>query len=131
GHVVPIERLELVADRHPLIELPQIGRLQQRLQVELPDENDLQQLLFVGLQVRKNANLLEDREGEVLRLVDDQHRVGLEGHQTEEKIVQGVDERLLADLRQRTAFHLIVRDDAEVLKDPLEQILLGDEGIED
>ena len=95
-HALPIERLELIADRHALIELAQFGRSQQRLQVQLPDEDDLQQLFLVGLEIRQNADLLEHRQRQVLRLVDDQHGAGLERDQTEQKVVERVDELLLA-----------------------------------
>src|SRR5205807_2502697 len=72
-NALAIERGGLVSNRDALIEQPQIGRAQQRVQVELTDENDLQQLLLVGLEVRQNSNLLENRQRQTLRLVDDQH----------------------------------------------------------
>jgi hypothetical protein len=51
GNGLPIERLELVADRHALIELPQFRRAQQRLQIELAHQDDLEQLLLVGFEI--------------------------------------------------------------------------------
>ena len=53
---------ELVANRHALIELPELRRSKQRLQVQLADQDDLQQLLLVGLEIRQDADLLEHRQ---------------------------------------------------------------------
>ena len=79
------ERHQLVLDRHALLELPQLQRPQHRLQIRLADEDDLQQLLLVGLEVRQNADLLEDLQREVLRLVDDEQRAGAERLEREQE----------------------------------------------
>src|SRR5438270_9000354 len=92
--------LELVPNRHALIELPQLRRSQQPLQVQLTDQDDLQQLFLVGLQVREDPDLLEHRQWQVLRLVDDEYRTGLRRNQAEQEIVERVDQLLLRHARQ-------------------------------
>ena len=87
----PIERLQLVANRHALIELPQSGRPQQGSQVQLADENDLEQLLLVGFEVRQDADLLEHLQRQILRLVDDEHGAGIQRDETEKEVVERVD----------------------------------------
>ena len=80
-----------------MIELTHLRRPQQRLQIQLADENDLQQLLFIGFEIREDANLLEHRQRQVLCLVDDEHRARLEGDERQQEVVQRVDELLLGD----------------------------------
>src|SRR5262249_17959499 len=125
-----IERLELVADRHALVELTQRGRAQLPLQLELSDENDLKQLFLVGLEVGQDADLLEHGERQGLCLVDDEHRARLQRNQTEEEIVQRVDQRLLADAREPAGLRVLARDDAEVLENPLQQVLLREKRVQ-
>src|SRR5256885_1448959 len=131
GDAVGVERLQLVPDRHALIERPDLRRPQERLQVQLPDEDDLQQLLLVGLEVREDANLLEHRQRQVLRLVDDQHRARAQRNQRQQEVVERVDQLLLGHVREAPRLRLLPRDDAEVLQDALQQILFGEEWIQD
>src|SRR5207253_1881804 len=128
---VAIERRELIANRDALIELAELRRAQQNLQIQLADQDDLEQLLFVGFEIRQNANLLEHRQREMLRFVDDEDRARLERNQREQKIVERVDELRLGDAREPSLFHLLAGHHAEVLQDSLEQILLGKKRIED
>src|SRR5438067_3988966 len=130
GETIRIERLQFVPDRHALVQLPQLRRSQQRLKIQLADEDDLKQLVLVGLQIRQDANLFEDRERQVLRLVDDQYGARLEWNQPEEKVVQCIDQLLLGDLGQPPGLHFLARDHAEVLQDPPQQILFGEERIQ-
>src|SRR5262249_42953129 len=125
-----VQRLQLVPNRHALIELPQLGRSQQGLQIQLSHQNDLQQLFLVGLEIRQNANLFQHRQRELLGIVDDEHGARLDRNQREEKIVERVDQLLLADVRQPSGLGVVARDDAEILQDALEQILFGQERIE-
>ena len=53
------QRLQRAADRNALIELPQLAACQHVEQVQLPDDDDLQQLLIVGLEVREDPDLFE------------------------------------------------------------------------
>ena len=46
-----LERLQLEADGDALIELAELGAFEQFVQVQLTDENDLEELLLVGLEV--------------------------------------------------------------------------------
>src|SRR5207237_849035 len=95
-----VERLQLVPNGAALVELPQLRRSQQRLQVQLSDEDDLQQLFLVGLEIRQDPDLLEHRQRQVLRFVDDEHRTRLDRNQRQQKVVQRVDQLLFADVRQ-------------------------------
>ena len=72
-----VEWFQLVADRHTLIELPHARRAQHVLEIQLAHQDDLQQLVFVRLEIRQNPDLLEDMERQVLCLVDDQHALAL------------------------------------------------------
>src|SRR5262249_8516238 len=62
-----VQRLELVADGHALIELAQIRRAKQRLKIQLSDQDDLQELFLVGFEVGQDANLFEHVKRQVLR----------------------------------------------------------------
>ena len=57
----------------------------------ISDEHDLEQLRFVRLQIRNDANLFEHLRRQVLRFVDDEHGAAVNGPQREEKIVQRAD----------------------------------------
>ena len=122
-HFVAVQRPQLIADRHALIELAHLRRLEQRVQIQLADQHDLQQLVLVGFEIRQDANLLEHRHRQVLRLVDDEHRARAQRQQAEQKVVDRLDELLLADVRQAPALDVFARDHAEVLQDELQQIL--------
>jgi hypothetical protein len=59
GRVAGVERLEVISPRHSLSYLPHVRSIQQVAQLRLADQNDLQQLLFRGLEVRQETHLLE------------------------------------------------------------------------
>src|SRR5581483_1932418 len=120
----------LVPNRDALIELAQLGRAQQRLEIQLADEDDLQQLLFVRFEVREDANLLEHRHRQVLRLVDDEHGARLQRHEAQQEVVERVDQLLFARRRQASVARVLARDDAEVLQDALEELLFGEKRIQ-
>ena len=69
------QRTQVVARDHALRELFQLGPREHLAQLGLADQDDLQQLAFVGLQVGQQAQLLQHVGREHLRLVDDQHVV--------------------------------------------------------
>ncbi len=125
-----IERRQLVADRHALIQLPEIRRSQQAVQIQLADENDLQQLFLVGLEVRQDPNLFEDLPGQILRFIDDQNCARFERHEAQQEVVERLHELLLGDRRHRGALRLFAREDAEVLQDPLQQVFFSEERIQ-
>ena len=58
-----------------LAELAQFLARKEPLQLGLAHQDDLEQLLLVGLEVGEEAHLLEDLEGQVLGLVDDEDDV--------------------------------------------------------
>src|SRR5215471_4235178 len=66
------ERLEHASERHPLLELSKLRLVQQEFELRLSAEHDLKQLLLVGLEVEKQANLLKQRHREPVRLIDNQ-----------------------------------------------------------
>ena len=72
GGLVGVERRQVIADRDPLPQLLELRRRELVAQVRLADQHDLQQLRFLGLEVREHAQLFERAEAQVLRLVDDQ-----------------------------------------------------------
>ena len=75
GRVAKREGTEFGVHQDPLPQLPQPVLGEQLLQLRLPDEDDLQKFLLVGLEVREQPDLLEDPERQVLGLVDDEDDV--------------------------------------------------------
>ncbi len=69
------ERRQVIARDDALCELPQLAPLEQFREFGLADQNDLQQLAPVGFEVGEQAHLLQHVCGEILRLVDNQHRM--------------------------------------------------------
>src|SRR5918994_2285908 len=117
---VAAEWPKLIANRNTLIELPHLRRLQERGQVQLTDQHDLQQLVLVGFQIRQNANLLEHWHRQVLRFVDNQHGARAQRQEAEKKIVDRLNQFLLADVRQAAALDVFARHYAEVLQNQLQ-----------
>ncbi len=60
----------MIAAGDALGELPQFIAIQQIAQFGLTDQDDLQQLLGVGLQIGEQPHLFEHLGREVLRLID-------------------------------------------------------------
>ena len=58
---------------HPLCKLLQLGALQQVPELRLAHQDDLQQLVLVGVDVGEHAQRLHGGRAEVLGLIDDQH----------------------------------------------------------
>ena len=90
------ERLQVVARGHTLGELAQVLAGQHLAQLGLADEDDLQELLARGLEVRQQADLLQHLAAEVLRLVDHQHGAAPARVRVQQVAVEGVDQRLEA-----------------------------------
>jgi len=126
-----IERLERRADRDALIELAHLGGGQRVEQVQLADQHNLQQLRFVGLEVGDDADLFEHLRRQVLRLVDDQHRAAVNGHQRQQEFVQRADQLVLARGGDASAAHAFTRHDAEIEQDLAQQLLDREERVED
>src|SRR5205814_1375290 len=79
----------MVADGDPLAELAEVVLVEAVAQLRLAEQNDLQQLARVGLEVGKQANLLQEGWAEILRFVDDQHGVAASLDFVEEELVDG------------------------------------------
>ena len=92
--VVHGERLEVIAGRDALGELTEILALEQRDQLGLADQDDLQKLLSRRFQIREEPDLLEHLGREILRLVDDDDRASAARVRIEQVAIERVDERL-------------------------------------
>ena len=69
------ERTQMVADRDALAQLTHVLTVQLVAQLRLTNEDDLQQLLPIGLEVRQQPNLLQKVDAEALGLVDDENDI--------------------------------------------------------
>ena len=101
------------------------------MQVQLPDDHDLQQLLIVGLEIREHADLFEHVGRQVLRLVDDQHGAAVQRHQRQQEVVQRAHQLVLARRRQAAGLERVLRDDAETEEHFAQQLLDRQERVED
>jgi len=116
------ERVELVVDEDSLTQLAEAVLAELLFELGLAHQDDLKELLLVGLQVGEEADLLKDLEGEVLALVDD-----------EDDVLAGVDSRHedAVDLRNEGVLGAILDGLAELEENSLEHLGLGDAGVED
>ena len=130
GSARRIERAELAAHRHALLELSHLRQLEAFSQLGLPDQYDLQELL-PPFELREDPDLLEQRQRQVLRLVDHDDREALERRQRIEEVVERITElgaRRAVEAAPRQIAH---RHDAEVDEQRLQQVFAGDERIGD
>ena len=74
GGFPQVQRQDRRPHGDPLVELAQLRKAELFLQLLLSEQDDLEELALLRLQVREEPNLLQERRGEVLRLVDDQDR---------------------------------------------------------
>jgi len=86
----------MVTGGDPLGELAEVAAGEQVAEFRLPYEDDLQQLLFVGLEIREQPQLLQDVDTEVLGLFDDENGPAAAGVGVEQGIVDEVDKHLHA-----------------------------------
>src|SRR5438034_163055 len=70
GRIAFVERLELLGQDDALAERREPGLADALAQLRLADEDDLDELLRVGIEVAQQAQLLESGVGERLGLVD-------------------------------------------------------------
>src|SRR5690606_21924536 len=105
------ERIQVVAAGNALRQLPQLGPVQQLAQFGLPDQDDLQQLLRGGLQVRQQPQLLQRVRRQVLRFVDD--------HDDAPSLRMPVEQALVEHIHQvlDAGGILIAQENAEFLAD--------------
>ena len=92
--LVTRQGLEMVAAGYALRQLPQIFPRKQVPKFGLPDQDNLQQFLFRGLQVGQQPHLFEHVAGQVLRLVDDEDDAASFGMSSEQLPVKGIHQRL-------------------------------------
>ena len=85
------QRIEVKARNHALGQLLQRGAGHHGAQLGLADEDDLQQLALAGFQVGQEAQLLQHVGRQVLRLVNDQHRVAPGAMRREQRGIERVD----------------------------------------
>jgi len=71
-HLGLVEGVEVAVDRHPLDELLQRLLLQLVLELGLAHENDLDQVMLLGLEVGEQTDFLDGHVGQVLGLVHDE-----------------------------------------------------------
>ena len=83
----------MVADRDPLAELAQPLPVELLAQLRLADQDDLEELALIGLEVREQADLLEQLVLEVLGFVDEQDDVVSGGGLVEQVLVQDLEVR--------------------------------------
>ena len=131
GEVFPGQRPQLAPHRHALIDLAHLELLQTRLQFGLADEDDLEQAAS-RFELGQRADLLEERLREMLGLVDDQHREGVDRFQRGQELVE-----LIAQIRSRRAgqspaTQIVHRDLTEVHEQHPQQVFtrqvrIGDE----
>ena len=105
------QRIEVISAGDALRKLPQLGAIQQFAQLRLADQDDLQQLLRLGLEIREQPDLLEHLGREILRLVDHQHDPFAFGVRLEQVNAQQVDQVL------ETALGSLLEVDAQLFAD--------------
>src|SRR5581483_6887746 len=110
------QRTEPEAERHALAELAEARIRQDHLELGLPRENDLQDLLPRRLEVRQEAELLEHRRVQVLRLVDQEGYVAARSRVLEQELVEALEQDELPATLGR---------DAELEEDVFEDLVEG------
>jgi hypothetical protein len=123
--VAPATRTQVVTAGDALRELTQFVAIQEFAQFRLADEDDLQQLLGIGLKVGEQAHLLEDFGREVLRLIHHQHHALAGAVRLQQVLTEDVDQVFEA-VRRR-----ILHADSQLLADGEEELRRGHARIED
>ncbi len=116
------ERLDVVAERDPLLQLPELLAPELGMELRLAHQDDLEELVARGLEVREEPDLLERRHVEVLGLVEDQDGVPVRAPLLDQEAVEG-DESL--GVREAGRGH------APLLERVLEEALERKRGVED
>ena len=105
-----------------LAELLEFRTRKQLLELRLPDQDYLNQLFFLGLNVREHSDLLEHGGVEILGLIDDEHHILAPEAFFEKEPVEFVDKFFLGLARGV---------DAEIGIDRLEEFDFREVGVED
>src|SRR5262245_54919123 len=87
---------EVIARRDALRQLEQLLAAEELEQLGLTDQDDLEELVPLGLEVREEAKLLERGDAQALGFVDDEDRPSLPGVGGQQVTVESVNQRLLA-----------------------------------
>ena len=127
-HFVAVEGFEREPPRHALVQLTQLGPRQQRVEVALADEDDLENRAVRIVDVREQPNLLEDVRPQVLRFVDHDDGVSLDGGEGREKGVERLDQFVAGGSSEPRR---ILRDDAEILEQLLDEVVAIEQRVGD
>ena len=119
--------VEVKARNHALRQLLQRRARHHRAQLWLANQDDLQQLALVGFQVGEQAQLLQHVGFQVLRLVNDEHRVAPGRMRRQQRGIQGVDV-VLDGFHPR---HIGLVGHAKLVADGAQQFPHGELGVED
>ena len=85
------KRVDLLSNGNPLSELPQFVQIEDPFQLGLPDQKDLKEFVFGGLQVGEHAQVLKSLYGHVLRFIDDQDDGPVAFILIDEDVVEAID----------------------------------------
>ena len=113
---------------HPLLDLSHPRQPQLILELGLPYQHDLQQFPS-GFEVRQNPNLFQQRQRQVLHLVDDEHGEGFERFERLQELVQRVAEVGSRRPLQPALDEVLDRHHAELDEHRLQQVFAGHEGV--
>src|SRR5438105_7361195 len=121
-HLRRRERAEANAERDALPELAEARIGEDRVELGLAREHDLEDLLARRLEVREQAQLLEYLRAHVLRLVDQERDVAAGARVLDQELVQPLEQ---------DALPAALRWDAELDQDVLEDLLEADGRVEE
>src|SRR5437660_7507707 len=116
------ERGDLAAQPDPLLELPKLGETELGFEFRLTHQQDLQQLIRRGLEVREQSDLFQRRGVQVLGFVEHEDSVLAGPRPIDEEVIQ-CDESLCSRVPPR--------GDPQILKYILENAVKRQRGIED
>ena len=116
------QRRDLAAQPDPLLELLELGEVELGLELRLTHEQDLQELVRRGLEVREQPDLFQRRGVEVLRFVEDEDGVLAGPFALDEEVVQRDEPPRL----RRLAI-----GNPKVREDVLENAVKRERGVED
>src|ERR1700741_1244966 len=69
-----IEWRKVRSQRNPLLQRPQLKRVEFQIEFGLPNKDDLQKLVVVRLEIRKQPNLFQKLHRKIVRFIHDEDR---------------------------------------------------------